>query len=60
MEIKSEKGEEYVITKHGKPVAEMIAIEKQTSKPLFGSMKGTVKILGDIISPMEVEWEANA
>ena len=60
MEIKSEKGEEYVIAKHGKPVDKLAAIDKQTSKPLFGSMKGTVKILGDVISPIDVEWEASA
>ena len=27
-------------------------------KSLFGIDKGRLKILGDIISPIEVEWEA--
>jgi hypothetical protein len=27
-------------------------------KSLFGSMKGSGVILGDIISPIDVEWEA--
>ena len=46
-----------VITKHGKPVAQLVPApaEKET---LFGSMKGSVLYMGDIISPIDVEWEA--
>ena len=45
-----------VITKHGKPVAEVIPIREQ--KSLFGAMKGSVLYMGDIISPLDVEWNA--
>lgn len=45
-----------VITKHGKPVAQVTPVPDQGD--LFGRMKGSVKILGDIISPLDVEWEA--
>ena len=45
-----------VITKHGKAVAQLVPMEAEDS--LFGSMKGSVTILGDIISPLDVEWEA--
>lgn len=48
-----------VITKRGKPIARLVPIE---DKPidLYGRMKGTVKILGDIISPMDdVLWTAD-
>lgn len=45
-----------VITKHGKPVAQLVPMSP--SESLFGSMKGSVTILGDIISPLDVEWEA--
>lgn len=50
-------GEELVITKRGKPVARLVpATEERPS--LFGSMKGTVKIMGDIIEPLwERRWE---
>ena len=50
-------GEELVITKRGKPVARLVpAMEEHP--PLFGSMRGTVKILGDIIEPIwERRWE---
>ena len=50
--------EPLVITKHGKIVAELHPPSEPEHEPLFGSMKGTVKILGDIISPIDVEWNA--
>jgi prevent-host-death family protein len=52
----AEKRETLVITKHGKPVAQVVPIPPQES--LFGSMRGTGEILGDIISPIDVEWDA--
>jgi prevent-host-death family protein len=53
----AEKRETLVITKRGKPVAELKPIQAER-EPFVGSMKGTVEILGDIISPIDVEWEA--
>jgi prevent-host-death family protein len=47
-----------IITKRGKPMAELRPIQEQPRQPFVGSMKGTVEILGDIISPIDVEWEA--
>jgi antitoxin (DNA-binding transcriptional repressor) of toxin-antitoxin stability system len=49
------------ITKRGKPVAEVNATTPEKKpKPVFGSMKGKMKILGDIISPVSKpeDWEA--
>lgn len=48
-----------VISKHGKPVARIVPIDSEAAPSLYGSMKGTVRILGDIISPIAVEWDAN-
>ena len=50
--------DEVIVTKHGKPIVKIVAIE---DKPLnvFGCMKGTAKIKGDIIAPLDEEWEAN-
>ena len=53
-----ETGEELVITKHGKPVAKLVPIAEEVRMPLFGCLKGSVKILGDIVSPaLEEDWE---
>lgn len=51
--------EEIIITKRGKPVAKLVPVSDKPRKDLFGYMKGTVEILGDIVSPIDVEWEAN-
>jgi prevent-host-death family protein len=52
----AEKRETLVITKHGKPVAQIVPMPPEES--LFGSMKGSVLWEGDIISPIDVEWDA--
>ena len=57
MDEVAENGEEIVITKNGKPVAKLTAYRGRP-KTLFGIDKGRLEILGDIISPIDVEWEA--
>jgi prevent-host-death family protein len=54
----AERRETLIITKRGKPVAEIKPIEEKERKPFVGSMKGSVLYMGDIISPIDVEWEA--
>ena len=44
-------------TKRGKPVRKLIPVNDR--RPSFiGSMKGTMRITGDIVSPVGVQWEA--
>jgi prevent-host-death family protein len=47
------------ITRHGKPVAEITPPAPVESASWIGSMKGTGKILGDIVSPASdlEDWE---
>lgn len=40
------------ITRHGKPVAEVIPAGPDRKRGFLGSMQGTVEILGDIVSPV--------
>jgi prevent-host-death family protein len=51
--------EEIVITKHGRPVAKLVPIEEQGSS-FIGYMKGSVVVNGDIIAPVDEDWEACA
>ncbi len=51
-------GIEIVITKHRRPVARLVPA-RQRVPALSGSMKGMIKIMGDIVSPIDVEWEAD-
>jgi antitoxin (DNA-binding transcriptional repressor) of toxin-antitoxin stability system len=50
-------GETLVITKKGKPVAE-VAPHKPPKQSPIGIWKGRTEILGDIAAPIDVEWEA--
>lgn len=59
MDEVAESGGEIVITKNGKPVAKLTAFQERP-KTLFGAGRGRMKILGDIISPIDVEWEAQS
>jgi prevent-host-death family protein len=49
---------EIVITKRGRPVARLVPVD-QGKPTVFGRMKGTGEILGDIFSTGEI-WEADA
>lgn len=54
-----ESGEEYVVTKHGEPVAKLIPVEGKSARPLRGLHKGLVEIKGDIVDvAFEDDWEA--
>ncbi len=57
MDEVAESGERVVITKRGKPVAEL-SQARELRSPIFGSMRHTMKIIGDIEAPLGVEWEA--
>ena len=57
MDEVAENGEEIVITKNGKPVAKLTAYRKPLES-WFGRDRDILKITGDIISPIDVEWES--
>jgi prevent-host-death family protein len=47
-----------VITKRGKPVAKLVPLDEHPES-FIGSMKGTMEIIGDIVAPIDVNWEAD-
>ena len=51
-------GEPVMITKNGVPITQLIPARRKP-ETLFGSMKGSVTYIGDIISPVDVEWEVD-
>lgn len=52
-------GETIVITKNGKPVAELRAHRPPRAKSLIGLHKGQIKVRGDIVAPTNTQlWEA--
>ncbi len=50
-------GEEIVITKNGKPVSKLAPLQERP-KTIFGALKDSIIAYGDIISPIDVTWEA--
>jgi prevent-host-death family protein len=52
----AEERQTLVITKRGRAVAKLVPMEPEVE--LFGALRGSVVSMGDIISPLENEWEA--
>lgn len=50
-------GEPLLITKKGKPIAELRPLSSVRRKTPFGAHKGLVEIKGDIVSPLDETWE---
>lgn len=46
-----------VITKKGKPIAELVP-HRSSRKNAFGLLRGRLTVKADIISPTGVKWEA--
>jgi prevent-host-death family protein len=57
MEIVMATGDPVIITKHRIPIAKLCPIE-QKEISLFGKMRGTVHVKGDLIKPIDEEWDA--
>ncbi len=53
----SQHREEIIITKRGVPLAKLVPTDNETPS-LFGCMKLTGHIRGDIVAPIDVNWDA--
>lgn len=54
-----ETGAEYVITKHGRPVAKLVPVVDSPRQSLFGSMKGTVLGYERPFDPIDGDYDIN-
>lgn len=57
MDEVARSGEEIVITKNGRPTARLLPYRKRFGE-WFGADRDRIEIIGDIVSPLDVEWEA--
>lgn len=55
-----ETGAEYVVTKHGEPVARLVPVAPDEATVFFGSMKGTVLDFDRPLDPLDDEYEINS
>lgn len=60
MEQVKEDHEEVIITQDGSPVVKVVPFEDEDEEQvsLFGYMKGSVKIIGNILDPIDEKWDA--
>jgi antitoxin (DNA-binding transcriptional repressor) of toxin-antitoxin stability system len=58
MEEIKKSGKGILITKRGVPIVKVTPVEEE-EKSLFGSMRGTLEIKGDLLAPIEEEWNAD-
>ena len=50
---------EYVVTKHGRPVAKLVPYTESAPKSFLGCMKGTVLKYERPLDPLDDEWDIN-
>ncbi|MGE0601042.1 MAG: type II toxin-antitoxin system Phd/YefM family antitoxin [Dehalococcoidia bacterium] len=58
-----ELDEEVIVTKRGKPVARLVPLPKRKKAPEsdswpFPDLSHLFEYIGDVITPIDVEWEA--
>ena len=59
MDEVAENGGEIVITKNGRPTAKLVAY-REKPKTLFGIDQGKLEIIGDVVAPVDTQWEADS
>ena len=52
-------GGEVVVTRYGRPVAKLVPFEPPAAS-IFGHVAGAVTSYGDLVSPIDEAWEADA
>jgi prevent-host-death family protein len=57
MDEVARSGEPLVITKNGRPIAQLSPINRER-RSIWGLHKGQIEILGDILEPIDADWEA--
>jgi prevent-host-death family protein len=59
MDTVAATGASIVVTKRGRPVARLSPVRARRASGL-GFMKGRIRILGDIVSPLDTTWDADS
>jgi prevent-host-death family protein len=57
MDTVERTGRSVIVTKRGRPVAVLAPVRMRRASA-YGFMKGRIQILGDIVAPIDVDWDA--
>jgi prevent-host-death family protein len=52
-----ETGAEYIVTKHGRPVAKLVPYTEPAQTSLFGAGKGTLLAFEKPFDPIDADWD---
>jgi antitoxin (DNA-binding transcriptional repressor) of toxin-antitoxin stability system len=56
MDEVAQSGEPLVVTKNGRPIAQLTPISRER-RSIWGLHKGQIEILGDILEPIDMDEE---
>lgn len=59
MERVRETGTEYVVTKHGRPVAKLVPYDGPDRRALFGVLEGSVLAYDRPLDPLDDDYDVN-
>lgn len=51
-------GEEIVVTKRGRPVARLVPLDDEPPRLRRRNLSHLVTFVGDVVSPIDIEWDA--
>jgi len=56
MDLVHDTHQHVVITKHGRPVAQLVAVDLLKPRPVYGRLQGRILSVSDLISPLPGSW----
>lgn len=59
MDLVHDTHQRVVITKRGRPVAQLVAVDREKPRPVFGRLRGHVESASDIVGPLQNTWRAH-
>jgi prevent-host-death family protein len=57
MDEVARRGTVVVVTKRGRPIAELRPMKGQRAKSIIGLHRGRIQIRGDILAPVDARWK---
>ena len=56
MDLVHDTHQQVVITKRGRPVAQLVAVNQEKPRPVFGRLKGKAVSTPDVVDPLPDSW----
>ena len=60
MDLVHDTHQRVVITKHGRPVAQLVAVDREKPRPVFGRLRGHIESASDLVGPLPDAWRTDA